>query len=336
MPRVDEIFDVVNAKSHAFDDYAAGATAFLTNTTRDNGVLGFVTPFPGDRVFDKPGIVISTFCDAAVHLPPFLPRGNGGSGLLVLKPKSETKMSIAQLATYSAYINQTLRWRFSWYRQATEPRLSKCVLPVVTHFADSFSARDYLPALAKPRPRDSLPKTNFKQVELGEIFNPAPGEYHEADRLPVGDIPLVSCGEIDNGIIAFVGIPPENTHQNALTVAFNGRPLTTRFHPYRFAAKDDVAVCTPKSKMPPDTLFFIACRLNSECWRYSYYRKCFQEKLARFPIALPMKHGELDHHYIAALCETSSYWLWLRRRFDIRSVEQRRLRASAIAPLEKI
>ena len=113
MPRVDEVFDIVNAKSRAFDDYEIGGTAFVTNSTRDNGVLGFVTPFPGDRVFDQPCIVISTFCDAAVHLPPFLPRGNGGSGLLILKPKHGTTMSIAQLATYSAYINQTLRWRFS-------------------------------------------------------------------------------------------------------------------------------------------------------------------------------------------------------------------------------
>jgi len=336
MPRIDDVFEIVNAKSRAFDDYESGDTAFVTNSTRENGVLGFVTPLSGDRIFTQPCIVVSTFCDAAVHLPPFVARGNGGSGLLVLKPKVGTTMSIGELATYSAYINQTLRWRFSWYRQATEPRLCKCILPAVVCFGESFSPRDYLPRLRARPASGPLLRATFQKVELSALFDLVSGEYHEANRLPAGEVPLISCGEIDNGIIAFVDVPPKNIHRNAITIAFNGRPLTTHCHPYCFAAKDDVAVCTPKSAMPPDTMFFIACQLNGERWRYSFYRKCFQEKLGRFQIALPVKRGEIDQPYITALCETSRYWLWLRSRLSAKSVEQRRLRAPATASLEKV
>ena len=103
------------------------------------------------------------------------------------------------------------------------------------------------------------------------------------------------------------------TDVNCVTIAFNGdNALTSKYHPYRFAAKDDVAVCHPKKPLEPTTQLFIQTMVNRERWRYSYYRKCYAEKLRRFEIGLPSKRGEIDEGTIRAVVEASPYWPYLQ------------------------
>ena len=74
--------------------------------------------------------------------------------------------------------------------------------------------------------------------------------------------------------------------QDRLTIAFNGSTLAAKYHPYAFAAKDDVAVCFPKSKLRVTTELFIQVMLGREQWRFSYYRKCYRKSnylLFQFP-----------------------------------------------------
>ena len=111
MKSIKTLFEVHNARSGAFADYQQGDVAFVTNGFTNNGVLGFVKPKPRDRVFRARSLLVSAFCEATVHLPPFIARGNGGSGLIVLVPRSP--MTAGQLAYYSAYIREALMWRFS-------------------------------------------------------------------------------------------------------------------------------------------------------------------------------------------------------------------------------
>ena len=127
MPRIEEVFIPHTAKSSGFSSYQYGQVSFVTNGFRFNGVLGFVKPRPKDRVFDFLGIVLSAFCEATVQIPPFIGRGNGGSGLIVLEPKS--RMGADELGYIAAYINETLRWRFSWYRQASVDRIRGLEIP---------------------------------------------------------------------------------------------------------------------------------------------------------------------------------------------------------------
>jgi hypothetical protein len=87
MPSIDDLFIPHTAKSVGFERYAPGDVVYVTNGFRDNGVLGFVKPKAGDRVFKFRGLAVSAFCEATVQIPPFIARGNGGSGLLVLEPK---------------------------------------------------------------------------------------------------------------------------------------------------------------------------------------------------------------------------------------------------------
>lgn len=137
---------------------------------------------------------------------------------------------------------------------------------------------------------------NLKTYKLSEFFTLTPGSFHATWELDPGDVPLVSCGWENNGVIGYYDIQPPNVHERALTVAFNGAPLTTHFHPYRFGAKDDIAVLAPLQPIPDSILLYVAALLNAKVWRYGYGRKCYREKLARIDIALPVSGArqELD------------------------------------------
>lgn len=151
-------------------------------------------------------------------------------------------------------------------------------------------------------------------MPITEIFEINSGEYHNASIFGKGNIPLVSCGDTDNGVVSWV--TPEtksNLYSNAVTVAYNGQPLTTKFHPYQFITKDDVAVCLPKKGISLETMLYASAMLNLEQWRYSYGRKCFREKLKRLSIPMPVTNtGLIDHNWILGFMQVHPYWEYLQ------------------------
>jgi hypothetical protein len=309
MNTLSELFEIRNARSKAFEDHKAGKIAFVTNGFENNGVIGFVDPISGDRVFSERGICLSAFCEATVQEPPFLPRGNGGSGLIVLQPRQA--MSYRELLYYSAYLNATARWRFSFGRMITKERAKRIPIPKVDSVPQSAEPSAIMP------PRETVQTDahieRFKWVAISELFDLHSGDYHKASALGLGKIPLVSCGEADNGIIGYYKIPPENQYRHTLTIAYNGAPLLTKYHPYVFGAKDDVAVCIPKKKLRLSTLLYVQLVLNRETWRHSYGRKCFREKLKRFQIQVPVNEkDELDESVIENTVSFASYWGYFR------------------------
>ncbi|HWS83663.1 MAG TPA: restriction endonuclease subunit S [Ktedonobacteraceae bacterium] len=150
---------------------------------------------------------------------------------------------------------------------------------------------------------------NHKSCSLAKklkvFFQIHSGDFHAVKELDPGKIPLISCGNNNNGLIGYFDIPEEKIYSHVITVAYNGQPLTAKFHPYKFGAKDDVAVLIPKVPMSDTAMLFIAALLNSNRWKYSYGRKCFREKLQNFELLVPITevHGEtqLDEETILRL-----------------------------------
>jgi hypothetical protein len=306
MKPIEELFVVHRARSHLFSDYSPGSVAYVGNGFGDNAVVGFVEALPKDKVFKFTGIAISAFCEATIQAPPFIACGRAGNGLVVLEPKNE--MQLGQLAYVAAYVNSALRWKFSWYWQTTADRVKRLPIPDEIP-ALPFDVLSVLPkATATAPPKEKVTLGSFT---LEEIYNLLPGDFHNAADLKPGPIPLVSCGDEDNGVIAHVAVS-DHVYQNKFTIALNGRPLTAKYHPYRFSAKDDVAVCVPKSDLKLTTEMFILAMLNRERWRYSYYRKCYMDKLRRFRIPLPTKAGAIDEAAIKAMIEATPYWEYIK------------------------
>ncbi len=134
-----------------------------------------------------------------------------------------------------------------------------------------------------------------RSVMIGALFRVQSGDIHAADKeLAPGDIPLVSCGDVNHGLVGYFQIPKEQQHENALTVAYNGSPLTVKYRPYRFGAKDDIGILEPIKPMSPRILLYVAALLNAKRWRYSYGRKCFRRKLESVEIEMPVDIGDIE------------------------------------------
>lgn len=313
MPKIDDVFELHTAKSGSFTSHRAGTVTFVTNGFKNNGVLGFVKPLASDKVFSFLGIALSAFCEATVQIPPFIARGNGGSGLIVLEPKQS--LSAAQLSYIAAFINKDLGWRFSWSRQASVDRVRRLEIPDPADCDITYNMKALLPNASEVNRWKVRPI--FRFVSLDSVYNMRSGDYHNASSLPEGDIPLVSCGDANNGIMAFVNVPQDHVYNHRLTIAFNGmNTLTAKYHPYQFATKDDVAVCEPREPLRLSTEVFIQLMLNRERWRYSYYRKCYMDKLKRFSIPLPVKNGGLDEDTMESILAAHPYWQFVKTRYS--------------------
>lgn len=323
--KVSELFNLYNARSKAFEDHEEGQMPFVSNGFMDNGVIGFVKPLKGERVFEFRGICLSAFCEATAHEPPFLPRGNGGSGLIVLEPKRP--METGELLFYCAHINSNIQWRFSYGRMVTKERVKE------------INLEKYDPSIAPPNLSEWLPRRHkigenpevkkFGSILITSLFTLHSGDYHKGSVIPKGQYPLISCGEADNGIIGHVNVPNDKLYRETLTIAYNGQPLTTKFHPYEFAAKDDVAVCIPKRKMKISTLVFIQYLLNQERWRYSYGRKCFREKLSKFRIMLPLlADGNVDEDAINKIVSNTTYWNFVKSYAQNESIQGKKRKST--------
>ncbi len=303
MKRIDAVFDLHRAKSDLFSRYKVGTVPYVGNGLSDNAVVGLVTPLPTDRVFWFMGIVVSAFCEASVQAPPFVACGRAGNGLVVLEPKHP--MRPAELAYMASYINLAIRWRFSWYWQTTADRIARLMIPGRIPSNVRFPVIEYMPEMNNPRHDNT--KLRLRRFALGSLFDLTSGDYHNFSVLPVGNIPIVSCGDQDNGICGYFQVD-KGVYEKRMTIAFNGSTLSAKYHPYKFAAKDDVAICTPKSPMSLATQSLIMVMLKREQWRFSYYRKCYKEKLKRVTVLLPATaSGMVDEEAIAAIIKTTPY-----------------------------
>ena len=89
----------------------------------------------------------------------------------------------------------------------------------------------------------------LKYFTIPELFDKViKGEYHVSAELDKGNIPLISCKATDNGVEGYFDIPKENTFSNCITIACDGRPLTSYYHNYTISAKDNVLICIPKKE----------------------------------------------------------------------------------------
>lgn len=134
--KVSELFTIKVAKSKGADDYDPGTLPFVTNTTLNNGVTKYVTPFSDDKTFDGPAICISGLGYATVQHGSFLPKGNGGDSATILLPKEA--MATEELLYYAALFNTLHTWRFSFGRKTSKRRVQD--LDLSPPFVDALVA----------------------------------------------------------------------------------------------------------------------------------------------------------------------------------------------------
>lgn len=300
MPRIIDIFELNNAKSGAFEKYGSGNVAFVTNGDYESSILGYVTPFDEDRVFTKKGICLSTFGEATIQEPPFLPRGNGGSGLLVLLPRKN--MTDEELYSYAAQLNLQ-KWRFSFSRMVIQRRITDIELK---KYIPKYSIKSKKVSIfsTKKTIKQNIEKKELQLDKLIEHCNIFKKTALPQNQLESGFVPYVSTSSKNNGVSDLVD-EDTNFKGKCLTVALNGSVGEVFFQFDDFITSGDVAVLTLKEKYNPYLLFYIGVMIKNHQWRYNYYRKLNLSKLKKILIPFPFKNGIIDIDYIQKIMENS-------------------------------
>jgi len=237
---------------------------------------------------------------------------------LVLEPKY--KLSLDYLF-YVATRIRIQRWRYMYGRQITPYRIGKMKIENPHEYKNTISyealAKKLIPQKTK-RIAFDVKIQNSRIFRIDEIFNIRSGDFHSVEDLNPGQIPLVSCSDMNNGITGFYDISEEKTYVNMITVAYDGQPLSAKFHNYRFAAYDNVGVCVPKIDLKATTLFLITLMLNRERWRYSYGRKCYKAKLQNLQIKLPATFDDkIDQDLIEEIVNTQDVFGYIAKMLKI-------------------
>lgn len=293
--KIEDVFNFRNAKSKGFEDYEGGDIPFVTNGFRNNGVQGYVNPKRGDRLFTYEAICLSAFCEATVQSPPFLARGNGGSGLLVLEPK--TALTNAQLMEIAAYINKAHRWKFSYGRMVNDERVKHLEIRYSNTPPQRVTLKQLLPKVERQKPIQQHP--TFVPINITKLFDLLRGDFHAIDKLEEGKFATVSRVAYDNGIVGFYEKPrgAKVYAKGTITVATTSGDAFVQTDD--FISTDNVLILKPKRSFTLEDLYFIANMINRERWRVSYGRQCYKAIFSKTNIYLPvMKDGSLDHDYM--------------------------------------
>lgn len=125
--RLDHLFDWSVAKSAGSKDYIPGSVPFVTSSELNNGVVAYVEPMEGDKVFEGPALCISGLGYATIQPGKFLPKGNGGDSLTIGMPRKD--MTIGELVAVCAAFNVLHSWRFSFGRKCSKKRIAPLEIP---------------------------------------------------------------------------------------------------------------------------------------------------------------------------------------------------------------
>lgn len=297
MTTINRLFEINYGQKeyHSKENLDPGDMLLISSQGADNGCYGFFDIPPKYR---PPIITIpSTGSIGEASVQTFNSCVN--DDCLVLEPKQSLPID------YLFYIAARVRierWRYSYGRKITPYRIGKLEVEDMEEYIPHVVYKKLQKALIpekRNRTNGNARIERVKSFRLEQIFDIKSGDFHSVEELSPGKVPLISCQDTDNGIVGFYDIPNEKTYINIITVAYDGQPLSVKFHNYRFAAYDNVGVCVPKFGLKPTTLFLITLMLNRERWRYSYGRKCYKAKLQNLQIELPATaNDEIDQDLI--------------------------------------
>jgi hypothetical protein len=296
-------FDIYNARSKSYKYHETGNVAFVSNGFYNNGVIGFVEPIKNERMFNEVGICVSAFCEATVQTPPFIPRGNGGSGLIVLIPKE--KMNDDDLYCYAAQINK-YNWRFSFGRMVIADRLKDfLIVERKNNFDVNKKINELVPKKQIKSTIEIKKKKTFNLTELCNIKR-AYAPYLNQLNLSNKKIPYVTTTEMNNGVALWCDEDPL-FEKGSVTVSLDGLCGTSFYQFDDFISGEKTGVLTLKEKNNPFLLMYVSIMIRISSWRYHYGRKLSMKRLKDMKISVPVDdNGNIDYELLKTLV-TNSY-----------------------------
>ena len=204
---LEAVFHIRRSRSAPLGDYEAGPIPYLGNGFGSSPIAKYVTPFPGDRIFEFDAVVVSAFGEVTVQAQPFIAYGAAGTSLVVLEPR--VPMSRIDLAFYAAWLATQMRGRFNWYYRSVPPRIRRFRVPESVPEGLQFAVHGHIP---RPSTLSQARQIHLKSFTIEEIFDVKRPQSGSFDDHETGQVAFVSNGE-GSGIVdslvktRFEGVP---------------------------------------------------------------------------------------------------------------------------------
>ncbi|MBQ9254345.1 MAG: restriction endonuclease subunit S [Bacteroidales bacterium] len=153
--------------------------------------------------------------------------------------------------------------------------------------------------------------TNWQWFKIGDLFDIelSRGDIKYKQSIQ-GDIPLVSAGESNNGIVGYI-----DEAGDGIAEIFKGNNITVDMFCNVYYQKDRfysvshgrVNILTPKFSMNKYIALFITSLINREKYKYSYGRAVYSNETANITIKLPAKDNKPDWDYIEKFVKESIF-----------------------------
>jgi hypothetical protein len=296
--KVKDIFDVVYGvnlelincnETSSFSD----CVNFVSRTSENNGVVARVSLMHGIKPHAAgtiscaaSGSVLSTFVQ---HEPYY-----SGRDLYVLTPKLELKL-VEKL--FYCYVINANKYRYS-YGRAANKTLKDIELPEqIPEWVYQVALERYYHSIKTniTYTKLDLDIYSWQSFKLCDLFDYKRGQRLKSEDRELGDIPLVTAGEYNNGVNDFIENSSLELYSNAITIDMFCNSFV---HIHDFFCDDNILVLLPKFKLNKNILIFISTVINQDRFRYKYGRQYRQKDFLSHQIKLPAIDGIPNWQYM--------------------------------------
>ena len=167
--------------------------------------------------------------------------------------------------------------------------------------------------------------SEWKEFKVSDVFVKKHTKHYITIPEKQGDIAVVTCQSVNNGIAKYCEVEPETILENAITVSTNGICFDCFFHDYKFAISRNVEVLFSPFLNFKNALFIIAI-LKKQQKKYSYGNKPRNNIVWNTKIKLPVDtNGNPDwdfmENYIQNLLKQEILKLNIQTDFEKKVLE---------------
>lgn len=349
---VSSIFTIHNGKGITQDEIEehAGELNAVQSGEDNNGVLGKIDKAYCEKmnytISEKPCLTVARSGSAGFvsYQEDGCVVGDSAKILHLIEEEKATKNIYIFLQT----ILTANRFKYAYGRKVTESKYMEDVikLPIKrnldkTPFIDSsckFSKEGYVPDWCfmdsyisslkhkplltnnKKRNAVELNIDSWKKFKIGNLFDVklSKGDI-QLEEIEKGDIPLVSSGETDNGIVGYIDSNGDGEAEiftkNKITVDMFCNPFYQE-NDFFAVSHGRVNVLCPKFDLTKHIGLFICSLIKQEKYKFSYGRAVYSDEISNMEIPLPVLSNDDKSIYIDATKKYSpdGYvpdWLWM-------------------------
>ena len=314
--KIKDIFEIKAVKGKTLSSYPEGATPYVSTSSLNNGVSGYVDA--KDGISNEKCISIDPIAGKAFyHNYKFVGRGGAGSAINLLYNQNLDENNSQFILTM---IEKVSREKASYGVALNGERLKnmRLTLPVdekgephwdyMSKFMQKIEQEKlekslnyiyiYSLAICEARKLPKLEEKEWGEFWLEDIVDIKSGiDIYEKERVD-GNIPYITAKSVDNGIGYFVSNTNKTLESDCISINRNGSVGYAFYHPYPALFGNDTRKLVQKNKNKYNSIFMTRCLINQK-EKYGYGYKMGTERLKRQKLLLPInKFGKPDYSYM--------------------------------------